>query len=194
MRLISGKYGGRSLRTTVGEGYRPATARLREALFSMLEARGLVWDSLYVLDLFAGSGSLGFEALSRGAVSTLFVETNPKATELIQKNAQLLEIEASAARVTNDPVAKILARRPVNQFGLVFIDPPYAENTVPAALKLLLKNAWLTPGAIVVAEVEAKPQAGKPIQPEAVSEQLTLLADRAYGQTRLILWEFGNEQ
>ena len=122
MRLISGKYGGRTLRTTVGEGYRPATARLREALFSMLEARGLVWDNLFALDLFAGSGSLGFEALSRGALSTLFVETNPKAAELIQKNAQLLEIEPNAARVTTDPVAKVLGRRPVNQFGLVFIE------------------------------------------------------------------------
>lgn len=194
MRLISGKYGGRTLRTTVGEGYRPATARLREALFSMLEARGVVWDNLCVLDLFAGSGSLGFEALSRGAFSALFVETNPKAAELIQKNAQLLEIEPTAARVITDPVAKVLGRRPVHPFGLVFIDPPYAENTVPAALKLLLKNGWLCPGAIVAGEVESKPQLGKPIEPESFSNDLKVLTDRAYGQTRLILWELDSEQ
>lgn len=181
------------MRTTVGDGYRPATGKVREALFSMLESRGLVWNNLAVLDLFAGSGSLGFECLSRGARSVLFVETNPKATALIDKTANDLAVEPVNYSIRQDQVAKVLGRRPAGKFGLVFIDPPYAENTVQATLKLLLKNNWLEPGALVTAEVETKPQTGLPLDPEAINNELTVLVDRAYGQTRVVIWEFDNE-
>lgn len=194
MRIISGKYGGRSIRTIPGEGMRPATGRLRSALFSMLEARGVAWNGLRVLDLFAGSGSLGFEALSRGAESVFFVENNPKVAAVIQKSGDDLEVEPGRLRISTDPVARVLGKRPGKTCGLVFVDPPYASNVVAGAVKLLLKNGWLEPGAIIAAEVEAKPQEGKPISAESLADELTVLADRAYGQTRLILWEFSGDE
>jgi len=194
MRIVSGKYGGRNVRTTPGEGMRPATARLRSALFSMLEARGMAWDGLLVIDLFAGSGSLGFEALSRGAASVLFVENNPKVAAAIQKTAADFGVGPGQLRISTDPVARVLGKRAGKSYGLVFIDPPYAANIVPGALKLLLKNGWLAPGAMIAAEVETKPQEGKPVEADKVSDQLTVLADRAYGQTRLILWEYSSDR
>lgn len=189
MRIIAGKYRGRKVRTTVGEGYRPATSRVREALFSMLESRSVFSDELRVLDLFAGSGSLAFEALSRGATQALLVETNPKAAELILKTAADLELAPGTLQVSSEPVQKLLARAPALPYGLVFIDPPYAENTVPDVLKLLLKKKWLLPGAFVVAEVETKPRQGKPLDPMLFEQELELEADRAYGQTRILLWQ-----
>lgn len=194
MRIVSGKYGGRNVRTTPGEGMRPATARLRSALFSMLEASGLVWNDLLVLDLFAGSGSLGFEALSRGAAGVLFVENNPKVAAVIQRTAADFGVETGQLRISTDPVARVLGKRAGKRYGLVFIDPPYAANIVPGAVKLLLKNGWLANGAMIAAEVEEKPQEGKPIEADKLSDQLTVLADRAYGQTRLILWEYANDE
>lgn len=177
------------MRTTVGEGYRPATGKVREALFSMLESRSVFSDELRVLDLFAGSGSLAFEAISRGATQALLVETNPKAAELILKTAADFELAPGTLQVSGEPVQKLLARAPALPYGLVFIDPPYAENTVPDALKLLLKNRWLLPGAFVVAEVETKPRQGKPLDVERFALELELEADRAYGQTRILLWQ-----
>ena len=84
MRIIAGALGGRNLKTVEGPGYRPATAKVREAIFSMLSSRGVVWSGLRVLDLFAGSGGIGIEALSRGAGFAVFVEQNPKAAEIIR--------------------------------------------------------------------------------------------------------------
>ena len=86
MRIISGRLGGRTLKTVEGEGYRPAMSKTREALFSMLAARGLVWSTARVLDLFAGSGSLAFEAISRGAPHALLVENSVQAMRCLQAN------------------------------------------------------------------------------------------------------------
>lgn len=169
---------------------RPATGRLRTALFSMLEARAVTWPGLLALDLFAGSGSLGFECLSRGAEQVMFVENNPKVAAVIEKTAADFGLEPNTFRVSTDPVARVLGRQPARRYNLVFIDPPYAENIVPGAVKLLLKNEWLEPGAFVAAEVEVRPQTGKPLDAEGLSGRLTVLADRPYGQTRLVLWEY----
>ncbi len=190
MRIISGKCRGRILRTIVGEGYRPATGKVREALFSMLEARGLVWQDLFVLDLFAGSGSLGFEALSRGASAAMFVEANKKAAELILKNAQMLGIPSSSLQVRAEVVQKFLTHSPPCQFGLVFIDPPYADNVVSSVLKLLFKYKWIREGAFVTAEISSKATSGNVPNEEIFgNEHLGLLADRFYGQTRILLWQ-----
>ncbi|MBQ4132132.1 MAG: RsmD family RNA methyltransferase, partial [Desulfovibrionaceae bacterium] len=120
----------------------------------------------------------------------MFVENNPKVAAVIQKTAADLGLEPGQFRVNTDPVARALGKSPARRYGLVFIDPPYAENIVPGAVKLLLKNGWLEPGALIAAEVEAKPQTGKPLNAEGLSPELEVLADRAYGQTRLVLWEY----
>jgi 16S rRNA (guanine966-N2)-methyltransferase len=167
MKIISGEYGGRTLKTTVGPGYRPAMAKVRKALFSMLEARGVHWSECRVLDLFAGSGSCGFEALSRGAAEGWFVESNPAAVKVIRSNAELLKVEAARWQV----------------FHVVFIDPPYGKNFVSPAATALLRNRWLAPEAMIVAEAEAAVSE----LPE-VDSRLELLVNRTYGQTRILIW------
>jgi 16S rRNA (guanine966-N2)-methyltransferase len=157
---------------------------VREALFSMLEARGVNWPETRVLDLFAGSGGLGFEALSRGAAEALFVETAPYAVKVIAANAKLLGIEDFRLRIRQEDVARVLPRPPVAPFSLVCIDPPYGMKAVERTLPPLLKNGWVLPGALVNAELEARAR----FDPEKAHPALAVLADRGYGQTRVILW------
>ncbi len=184
MRIIAGEYGGRSLKTTTGPGYRPATSKVREAVFSMLEARGLYWPDIRVLDLFAGSGSLTFEALSRGAAEGWFVEMNKKAAALITENAVALGVAPHRYRVFAEDMRNVLAKRPTEPFDLIFIDPPYGFNHLTPALKAVLRTGWLAAGGFVCAEVESK----LALPAEADHPDLELLANRAYGQTRILLW------
>ena len=184
MRIISGTYKGRMLKTTTGPGFRPAMGKVREALFSMLEANDVYWPEARVLDLFAGSGSLGFEALSRGAAFVNFVESASYAVSVIAKNAELLGVEEERIAIRKEQVGKVLGKRPAQPFSVVFIDPPYEMRVLGNTLTNLVKNGWLTPGAIVNAEVEAH----APLDPAKAHPALTLLADRAYGQTRVLLW------
>ena len=184
MRIISGAYKGRTLKTTTGPGFRPAMGKVREALFSMLEARGIDWPGARVLDLFAGSGSLGFEALSRGARHTTFVESAPYAAKVIAANAEQLGVAPERCSIIREDAVKALARPPAARFQVVFIDPPYQLNVLGAVLKALATYRWLSEDAIVNAEVEAR----LPFDPETAHPALELVADRAYGQTRVILW------
>ena len=107
MRIIAGRLGGRILKTVEGEGYRPAMGRTREALFSMLVARGLVWSTARVLDLFAGSGSLALESISRGAPHALLVENSTAAMRCLQANVESLGVQIEAGLVKDD-VLKVL--------------------------------------------------------------------------------------
>ena len=111
MRIISGRLGGRNLKTVEGEGYRPAMGKTREALFSMLTARGIDWHSTRVLDLFAGSGSLAFEAISRGAPHALLVEMAPPAVRCLKANIASLEVQ-DEARIASEDVLRVLKTPP----------------------------------------------------------------------------------
>ena len=184
MRIIAGSYKGRVLKTTTGPGFRPAMGKVREALFSMLEARGVDWRDARVLDLFAGSGSLGFEALSRGAGQVCFVESASYAAKVIAANARLLGVEPGRVVIRQEDAAKALARRPEAPYSVVFIDPPYRLDLLAAMLSSLVKHGWAGQEAIINAEVESK----LPFDPETAHPSLELLADRTYGQTRVILW------
>lgn len=184
MRIIAGSYKGRSLKTTTGPGFRPAMGKVREALFSMLEARDVDWPGTRVLDLFAGGGSLGFEALSRGAEAVCFVESAPYAAKVIAANADMLGVEPGRVSVIREDALKALCRPPAARFQVVFIDPPYQLNALGAALNALVKYRWVSTGAVINAEVETR----LPCNPETAHPDLELLADRAYGQTRVILW------
>ncbi len=184
MRIISGKYKGRLLKTTTGPGFRPAMGVVREALFSMLDSRGIDWPATRVLDLFAGSGSLGLEALSRGAARVVFVESAPYAVKVINKNIEILQIEQEKAGVIQTEAAKVLSRPASEPFGLVFIDPPYRDNVLSRILALLVKNNWIEKGGIINAEVEARQK----VNPVSLHSGLELLEDRTYGQTRVLLF------
>ena len=190
MRIIAGELRGRTLRSVAGPGVRPATGRVREALFSMLEARGLAWPQCSVLDLFAGSGSLAFESVSRGAQRICLVENSAAAVQCLERNAADLGLFAPRCRILREDVLRLLARRtraePEERFDLVFMDPPYGRDLVPAALPSLVRGQWLAPQAFVVAEVEAQARIG-----EVAQAGLACVADREYGQTRILLWKVG---
>lgn len=189
MRIIAGAFRGRALKTVEGPGYRPAMSRVREALFSMIESRGVVWCDCRILDLFAGSGSLAFEALSRGAEEAWFVELNPRAATCIEKNALGLGIEPARWRVLAEDITKLLGRRAAQPFDVIFIDPPYGEGRLLPTLRLVLKNSWLNEQGLIVAEIEKHLD----IDTERVHPELELLVDRTYGQTRIVIWVKGEE-
>ncbi|MGM0645164.1 MAG: 16S rRNA (guanine(966)-N(2))-methyltransferase RsmD [Thermodesulfobacteriota bacterium] len=184
MRIVSGTYKGRQIATTTGPGYRPATLKVREALFSMLESRGVVWPRSRVLDLFAGSGSLAFEALSRGASYACMVEKNRRAASGMQKTARDLGVPRAQVQIVTVDVQRFLSRPCPVPFEVVFVDPPYGQGVLLPALQGLLSGHWVAPGAFVVAETESQ------IEPaQHAPEDFVLELDRLYGQTRISIWQ-----
>ena len=184
MRIISGAFKGRELKTSAGPGYRPAMSKVRASIFSMLEARGVVWPEARVLDVFAGSGSLGFEALSRGAPFVRFVELDKKAARVIRENAERFGLDQSRYAVSVTEARAFLASRDTDPFDVIFIDPPYRGNFLSASVTAVLRKGWLREGGIINAEIER----GLDLDPETAFPPLECIADREYGQTRVILW------
>ncbi len=185
MRIISGALRGRILKTVEGPGYRPAMSRVREALFSMLEARGVVWSTSSALDLFAGSGSLAFECLSRGAQEAVLVESSAQAVKCLQQNATALGLSESTCRIRHEDVLKVLGKRSSQKFDVVFIDPPYGKNLLPATLTALMRQGWVQEEGIITAEIETAVK----FDSEKAHPQLEVLTERNFGQTRVIIWQ-----
>ena len=186
MRILSGEFKGRELKTTAGPGYRPAMSKVRAAIFSMLEARGVAWQNTRVLDIFAGSGSLGLEALSRGAPYAAFVEADKKAASLIGENARRFGLDENRFSVHALEACAFLAARNAPPFDVIFIDPPYRGNFLSSSITAVLRKDWLAKGGIINAEVERSIA----LDPEADFPPLECIADRTYGQTRVILWVY----
>lgn len=182
MRIIAGACRGRTLHTVSGPGYRPAMGKVREALFSMLESRGIVWGDTRVLDVFAGSGSLGFEALSRGALLADFIEKNRNAAECLRKNAAALGLEERCA-VHEQDALRFTSRRPSVPYNVIFIDPPYGADLFKPTLKNIMRQGWLAGDGFLAAEVE------KSLPLNADNQYgLILEAERHYGNTRILIW------
>ncbi|WP_417250445.1 16S rRNA (guanine(966)-N(2))-methyltransferase RsmD [Celeribacter sp.] len=180
MRIIAGNFRGLAL-ASVGKGdagahLRPTTDRVRESLFSVLVA-GKYGDAVTdarVLDLFAGTGALGLEALSRGAECVTFVDDGRKAQSLVAQNIAKCKAEDVTTVMRVDAT-----RLPANTsapYDLVFLDPPYAKSLGEKAIAAALSGGWLTPRALVVWEDSA------PIVPP---DELTLLDTRRYGDTKI---------
>lgn len=178
-RIIAGLAGGHALASVPGSGTRPTTDRVKEALFSRLEAMDVLTGAR-VLDLYAGSGALGLESLSRGASSAELVEADAKAAEICQRNAELLNRLAGpgAARVSRAKVEQFL-QRSAGPWDLVFLDPPYPleESGLSSVLGALVPK--LAEGAVVV--VERSVRSPEPDWPA----ELASFSDRSYGETRL---------
>lgn len=159
MRIVGGIYGGRRLSAPPGRGTRPTSDRVREALFSILEARaGEGTGALAgarVLDLFAGSGALGLEALSRGAASAVFVDSAQAAVEAVRANLAALGLDAPVHR-RDAPTALRDAALRGDAYDLVFLDPPYRPAAGLAAQLCKALPAVLAPGARVVAESDRR--------------------------------------
>ncbi len=169
MRVIAGSHRGRTLRAPRGQETRPTSDRVREALFSILgEISGLT-----VLDLFAGSGALAIEALSRGASQATLVDRSPAAIETIRRNLETLGIDAEVVR--GDALAWCeQAKRRARQYDLVFLDPPYRHGSPLGTQLTAALTGAITPGARVVAESDRR-------QPLGLG--LPLLDERRYGDT-----------
>jgi 16S rRNA (guanine966-N2)-methyltransferase len=174
MRVIAGSYRGRTLHAPRGRTTRPTSDRVREALFSILGEIG----GASVLDLFAGSGALAIEALSRGASDATLVDSSPAAIEAIRRNLDALGIQAEVVR--GDAVAWCeQAKRRARQYDLVFLDPPYRHGSpLGARLTAALAGA-LAPGARVVAESDRR-------QPLGLG--LPRLDERRYGDTLIQIY------
>lgn len=149
MRIITGKSRGVRLLTLEGDSTRPTSERAKEAVFSML---AFDIEGRDVLDLYAGSGQMGLEALSRGAKSAVFVDDSNAAGEIIKKNIEKTRLSCGALYVKSD-VERYL-RNSKGRFDIVFIDPPYDLHAVCSALSLLLERNLLKPTSIVVCESE----------------------------------------
>jgi 16S rRNA (guanine966-N2)-methyltransferase len=182
VRVIAGRLGGRRLKAPPGRGTRPTAERVREALFSMLgEISGA-----RVLDLFAGSGALGIEALSRGAEHAVFVERDGAAAGVLAENLAALELDAQAAELRRSDVAVALrsAREGKETYDLVFIDPPYGQAQAWAPELGALLPALLAPGARVVLESDRR----EPLElPQTGTGDLGVERQRRYGDTSITI-------
>ncbi len=181
-RIISGIVGGRRLATPSGEATRPTSDRVREGLFSRLEHLDVIIGAR-VLDLYAGSGALGLESLSRGAVHATLVDSDRGAAEIARTNARALGL-ASRVRVRAEPVERVLLAGPGSpdeRVGLVFLDPPYDldDERLADVLALLVRHTWLAPDALVV--VERSGRSAPPRWPAGLSAA----GERRYGETKV---------
>jgi 16S rRNA (guanine966-N2)-methyltransferase len=139
MRIIAGKWRGRVIEAPPGQSTRPTADRVREALFSMLASRLGSFDDLRVADLFAGSGALGFEALSRGAASAVFVENDAATAAVIRRNAEKLGAPVQVL------VGSALSLTRAYAFDLIFADPPYGASSGTSVVQSVVKAEWLAP-------------------------------------------------
>ncbi|HWL31309.1 MAG TPA: 16S rRNA (guanine(966)-N(2))-methyltransferase RsmD [Xanthobacteraceae bacterium] len=178
MRIVGGRFRGRALATPRSQAIRPTSDRLRETLFNILtHAYGDPVEGARVLDLFSGTGALGFEALSRGAAFVLFVDDGAEARALIRGNVDALGV-GGATKIFRRDATRLGPASPVEPFSLVFLDPPYGKGLAERALASAHEGGWLTPDALVVVEEMA---AAGFAPPEGFDE----VERRDYGDTQL---------
>src|SRR6476659_2443146 len=145
MRIVGGRLRGRGLAAPKSQSIRPTADRLRESLFNILtHAYGDPIAGARVLDLFAGTGALGLEALSRGAAFALFVDDGAEARALLRQNVEALGV-AAASRIFRRDATKLGPAHPVEPFSLVFLDPPYGKGLAEKALVSAWDGGWLSP-------------------------------------------------
>jgi len=180
MRIIGGKLRSRPLAGPKTDTVRPTTDRLREALFNILaHSYADPVTGARVLDLFAGTGALGIEAISRGAAYALFVDEGVEARALLRDNIEALGL-GGVTRIFRRDASKLGPAHPIEPFSLVFLDPPYGKGLAEKALVSVRQGGWLKPGALIVVE-EAADAAFK--APEGFLE----LERRRYDDTEFVL-------
>jgi 16S rRNA (guanine966-N2)-methyltransferase len=158
MRVVGGRLRGRAIAAPQSKTIRPTADRLRESLFNILaHAFDDPVTEARVLDLFAGTGALGIEALSRGAAFTLFVDEGAEARALIRENVATLGL-GGTSRIFRRDATRLGEAHPVASFSLAFLDPPYGQGLATAALASAQAGGWLTPDALVVVEETVKAQ------------------------------------
>jgi 16S rRNA (guanine966-N2)-methyltransferase len=180
MRIISGEWRGRKLTAPKGDATRPTADRTRETLFSMLTSRLGTFEGLAVLDLFAGSGACGLEALSRGAAEALLVEHDAAALDAIRANIAALKAAPPGGLGAQIRANSVMAMGAAPKaYDLIIADPPYASGAGEVALDKLLRLGWIAPSAWIVVETGAK---------ETVTVKgFTVDVERVVGKAKLTL-------
>ena len=173
MRIIAGKHRGRVLSPMQGNAIRPTPDRVKESLFQILSDR---IKGARVLDLFAGSGALGIECLSRGAGEVLFIDAAAESVALTKKNLALV---GESAKVLHLDFRTLLCRVE-GKFGLIFCDPPYKEEYLKEILSIVKERELLTEGGLVIYESE---------RDESGAEGWTLFDSRRYGRVKITMWQ-----
>ena len=180
MRIVAGRWRGRQIKAPPDDRVRPTSDRVREAWMSIVNP---ALPGARVLDLFAGSGALGLEALSRSAAFALFVDDGAEARALIRQNVETLGT-AAISRIFRRDATRLGDVHPNEPFSLVFLDPPYGKGLAEKSLVSLRDGGWLTPGALLVVE-EAKAAAF------AASDGFEELERRAYDDTEFVFLRSG---
>jgi len=181
MRIVAGRFRGRAIASPAGESVRPTSDRVRESLFNVLEhgIAGFSLSDARVIDLFAGTGALGLEALSRGAAFCLFIDEAVPARALIRTNIELLQL-TGATRIFRRDATNLGPAGTMAPFALAFLDPPYGKGLGERALKSLADGGWLLPGAVTVLEERASANIALP-------RSFTEIDRRSYGDTQILL-------
>jgi 16S rRNA (guanine966-N2)-methyltransferase len=183
MRITGGRFGGRVLKAPASRAIRPSADRLRESLFNVLAHRlGDLIKGADVIDLFAGTGALGFEALSRGAASALFVDNGTEARALLRANVEALGV-AAVTRIFRRDATRLGEAPEPGRFRLAFLDPPYGQGLAPRALSALRDGHWLRDGALAIIEESADTDVDLPAR-------FVLEERRVYGDTQIIIAAF----
>ena len=174
MRIIGGQYRGKKLIAPEGMDTRPTSDRARESLFNIIDSyflkNGILWRDVCVLDVFAGTGAVGIEAVSRGAKKAFLIEKNPAAGRVIRAN------QVSGVVLIEKDVAMV--GKAVASCNLIFLDPPYLKGLVKPALNILHKKGWIAQNALVIAEVEKN---------ESLHlDRFEMLDERIYGKAKFI--------
>ena len=183
MRVVGGRFRGRILKAPSTQSVRPTTDRLREAIFNiLLHAYNDPCAGARVIDLFAGTGALGFEALSRGGKFALFVDDSAEGRALVRGNVEQLGL-GGETKIFRRDATKLGPMPPQDPFTLAFLDPPYGRGLAPLALASLRNGGWLALGALCLVEEDSKAVFG-PI------DGFTQLEQRTYGDTQVVFLRF----
>ena len=187
LRITAGKFGGRGLKTPSDAAIRPTSDKVRQAIFNVLEHRdfGLSFalEGVRVVDLFAGTGAIGLEALSRGARYCLFIEVAAEARGLIRENVEAFG-QTGASKIWRRDATMLGPLDTLQPFNLAFLDPPYRKGLMAPALASLRDGGWLARPALIVAEM-----AEDEILPP--TEGYEVLHERVYGETKVAFLKLG---
>jgi 16S rRNA (guanine(966)-N(2))-methyltransferase RsmD len=188
VRVVGGSARGRKLLASPGQRIRPTADRVKESIFNILASRWGTLAGCRVLDVFAGTGNLGIEALSRGAAAAVFIDSHRESAALIRQNLAALGFTDRGRVLCQEALAALkFLTAAEHPFGLVFLDPPYRQGLLVQALELLAGSPLLTAQTLVVAEA-----AGNEVLPATV-DQLTAIDRRVYGDTAVTFYSLADE-